>query len=86
MKRSELQKIIKEEIQKIVVEGRKPGPKEQMRRQIYQLAGNYLRDNREYKSFSYDEDMDEFHFYKTDWSVSNSMPDKTVPRQLLASD
>ena len=75
-----------DEMRKNVVEGRKPGPKEQKRRQIYQLAGNYLHDNPEYKSFSYDEDTDEFHFYKTDWSVSNSMPDKTVPRQLLASN
>ena len=41
--------------------------------------------NPEYKSFSYDEDTDEFHFYTTDWSVSNSTPSETISRELLSS-
>jgi hypothetical protein len=84
MKKSELQQIIKEEISNVLGEGRKPGPKEQKRRETYQIAGKYLSDNPEYKSFSYDEDTDEFHFYTTDWSVSSSTPSETISRELLS--
>jgi len=84
MKKSELQQIIKEEISNVLGEGRKPGPKEQKRRETYQIAGKYLSANPEYKSFSYDEDTDEFHFYTTDWSVSSSTPSETISRELLS--
>jgi hypothetical protein len=85
MKKSELQQIIREEISNVLGEGRKLSPKEQKRRETYQIAGKYLSDNPEYKSFSYDEDTDEFHFYTTDWSVSNSTPSETISRELLSS-
>jgi hypothetical protein len=84
MKKSELKQIIKEEISNVLGEGKKPGPKEQKRRETYQIAGKYLSDNPEYKSFSYDEDTDEFHFYTTDWSVSSSTPSETISRELLS--
>lgn len=86
MKKSELQQIIKEEISKALNEGRKPSPKEQKRRETYQIAGKYINNNPEFKSFSYDEDTDEFHFYTTDWSVDNSTPTKTLSREILLSD
>jgi hypothetical protein len=78
MKKSDLQQIIREEISK-VLEGRKPGPEEQKRREIYSLAGKYISNNQKYKSFSFNDDTNEFHFYTSDWSVSNSLPALTVP-------
>jgi hypothetical protein len=73
-----LRSVIREEVAKIL-EGRKPGPKEQKRREVYSLAGKYIYNNQKYKSFSFDDDTNEFHFYTSDWSVSNSSPALTIP-------
>jgi hypothetical protein len=73
-----LRSVIREELAKIL-EGRKPGPKEQKRREVYSLAGKYIYNNQKYKSFSFNDDTNEFHFYTSDWSVSNSLPVLTIP-------
>jgi hypothetical protein len=86
MKKSELRQIIKEEINSVLNDGRKPGSKEQLRREVYQLAGKYLRANHPtYKSFDYNEEKDEFYFYKNDWRKSSSKPDKIMSREEVKS-
>jgi hypothetical protein len=61
-------------IDEFLNEGRKPGAKEQKRREIYAEAATYIYKNSNLKSFSFDDDTNTFHFYSTDWSVPNSEP------------
>jgi hypothetical protein len=79
MKKSELKQLIREEISNVKNEGRRPGPIEQRRREMYLLANKYIHNNPKVKSFSFDEDTDTFHFYKGDWSIKDESPVISIP-------
>ena len=78
MKLNELRQIIREEAKKALNEG--ISEKEAKRREVYRLTGNYLYANfPKYKSFSWDKDTDNIHFYKGDWSsTEDEKPIKTM--------